>query len=50
MKNQERLSKYIKENCSRCKNKNGNDCEIRIFKNEDTIYTKCANYEKGDNL
>lgn len=48
MTNQERIEKYKKEHCSKCKNKNKFDCEIRIFKNNDTICTKCVYYERQD--
>lgn len=46
MSNEERYQKYIKENCKNCKNKERYDCEIRIYQREDTIITKCANYER----
>lgn len=46
MTNQERIEKYKKEHCLKCKNKNKFDCEIRIFKNNDTICTKCIYYER----
>lgn len=32
MTNQERIEKYKKEHCSKCKNKEKFDCEIRVFK------------------
>ena len=35
MTNQERIEKYKKEHCSKCKNKNN-----------DTICTKCVYYER----
>ena len=37
MTNRERLEKYIKENCSKCK-----------FAVNKTIYTKCDYYERED--
>ena len=46
MTNQERIEKYIKEHCSKCKNKEKYDCEIRVFKNNDIICTKCVYYER----
>lgn len=50
MTNRERLEKYIKENCSNCKNKDKQDCNIRIFAVNKTIYTKCDYYERADEL
>lgn len=46
MTNKERMEKYKIEHCSRCKNKNKFDCEIRIFSYKDIIMTKCVYYEK----
>lgn len=46
MTNQERIKKYIKEHCSKCKNKNEFDCEIRIHKRANEIVTKCDYYER----
>lgn len=43
--NQERIKKYIKELCNKCKNKNEFDCEIRVFQSTNIICTKCVNYE-----
>lgn len=48
MTNEERYKKYIKEYCKNCKNKDKFDCEIRIYQNEDTISTRCVNYERED--
>ena len=48
MTNQERIKKYKKEHCSRCKNKDKFDCEIRVFKNNDIVCTKCVYYERQD--
>ena len=48
MTNQERIEKYKKEHCSKCKNKDKFDCEIRIFKNNDIVCTKCVYYERED--
>lgn len=50
MTNQERIEKYKKEHCSKCKNKNKFDCEIRIFKNNDIVCTKCVYYERQNQL
>ena len=49
MTNKERLEKYKKEHCSKCKNKDKNLCDIRVFAIEKTIYTKCSFYEKEEN-
>ena len=46
MTNQERIEKYIKEHCQRCKNKTKFDCEIKVFKNDNTVCTKCVYYER----
>lgn len=46
MTNETRYKKYIKEHCKKCKNKETNLCDIRIFVIEKTIYTKCRYYEK----
>lgn len=46
MTNQERIQKYIKEHCNKCKNKNKFGCEIRVFQNANTVCTKCINYER----
>lgn len=46
--NQERVEKYKKENCSRCKNRKEFECDIRVFQSEDAICTKCINYERED--
>lgn len=46
MTNQERIDKYTKENCSNCKNRNKEDCAIRIFKEGKIITTKCVYYER----
>ncbi len=48
MTNQERIEKYIKEHCQRCKNKTKFDCEIKVFKNDNTVCTKCVYYERED--
>ena len=48
MTNQERIEKYKKEHCSKCKNKEKFDCEIRVFKNNDIICTKCVYHERQD--
>lgn len=48
MTNQERIEKYIKEYCSRCKNRDKYDCEIKIFKYNNVVCTKCVYYERKD--
>lgn len=48
MTNQERINKYIQEHCNNCKNKEKYECEIRVFQNGDTIYTRCRAYERED--
>lgn len=48
MTNQERIEKYKKEYCSKCKNKDKFDCEIRVFTNNDIVFTKCVYYERQD--
>ena len=48
MNNQERVEKYKKENCSRCKNRKEFECDIRVFQSKDEICTKCINYERED--
>ena len=48
MTNQERIQKYIQEHCNNCKNKDKFECEIRVFQNGDTIYTRCRAYERED--
>ncbi len=44
MTNQERIEKYVKEHCSKCKNKA--ECEIRVFQYNKIICTKCVHYER----
>lgn len=46
MTNQERYEKYIEEHCSKCKNKEKYDCEIRIHHKGDITITKCDYYER----
>lgn len=48
MTNEERYNTYIREHCSRCKNKATDKCEIRIFALDKTVYTKCINYERDE--
>lgn len=48
MNYQERIEKYIKENCSKCKNRKKFECDIRVFQNENVVCTKCINYERED--
>ena len=50
MNNQERIKKYKREHCTRCKNKNKFDCEIRIFTNNNIVCTKCVFYEREINF
>lgn len=46
MTDEKRYKKYIQEQCKNCKNKNKNDCEIRISKSNNLIVTKCDYYER----
>lgn len=46
MTTKQRLEKYKQEHCKNCKNKNGNNCEIRVFYTPDVICTKCVYYER----
>ena len=47
MTNEERFEKYIETECSNCKNRTTDLCDIRISIDSDgTIFTKCAYYEK----
>lgn len=46
MTNETRYKKYIKEHCKKCKNKETNLCDIRIFVIDNIVYTKCGYYEK----
>ena len=46
LNNQERVEKYKKENCSKCKNRKEFECDIRVFQSKDAICTKCINYER----
>lgn len=48
MTNQERIQKYIEQHCKNCKNKDKFECDIRIFQNSGTIYTRCIAYERED--
>ena len=48
MNNQERIKKYKQEYCKKCKNKEKQDCSIRVFVLEKTIYTKCDYYEREE--
>ena len=45
MTNEERFEKYKREYCKRCKNKNADLCEIRVFAMNNIVYTKCSYYE-----
>lgn len=47
MTNKERLEKYKKEHCCKCKNKDKNLCDIRVFAIDKIIYTKCVFYERN---
>ena len=46
MTNKERLEKYKKEHCCKCKNKDKELCDIRVFAVDKIIYTKCGFYER----
>ncbi len=49
MSEEERFQAYINTFCSKCKNKNNYDCEIRISRNVDsTTVIKCEYYERED--
>lgn len=50
MTNEERLEKYKREYCKRCKNKTTDLCEIRVFAMNGIIYTKCSYYEVEDEI
>lgn len=34
MTTKQRLEKYTQEHCKNCKNRKGQDCEIRVFQTE----------------
>lgn len=46
MSDEERYQKYVEEHCSRCKNRDKYDCEIKIFKQDNVKVTKCEYYER----
>lgn len=46
MTEKQRIDKYIQEHCKNCKNKDKEDCEIRVFQCENETVTKCDYYEK----
>ena len=46
MTNETRYQKYIKEHCNKCKNKETNLCDIRIFVIDDKVNTGCTYYEE----
>lgn len=48
MTTKQRLEKYKQEQCKNCKNRKEQDCEIRVFKTENEICTRCLNYERKD--
>ena len=48
MTNKERLEKYKEEYCSKCKNKDKELCDIRVFAIDKIIYTKCGFYEREE--
>ena len=48
MTNEQRYQKYIKEHCNKCKNKETDLCDIRIFVLDNTVCTKCMYYERKD--
>lgn len=49
MTNKERLEKYKEEYSSKCKNKDKELCDIRVFVRDKTIHTKCVLYERKEN-
>ena len=48
MTNEERFKKYVEEHCKNCENKNKFLCNIRIFKLDGIIETKCNYYKKEE--
>lgn len=48
MSNEDRIQKYIKENCSNCTNKETDLCDIRIFVKDKVIYTKCCYFKREE--
>lgn len=46
MTNEERLKKYVEENCKNCKNKNKDLCNIKIAVINDIVKTFCEFYER----
>lgn len=46
MTTKQRLEKYIQEQCKNCKNRKGQECEIRTFECNNIICTKCVRYER----
>lgn len=48
MTNKERLEKYKKEHCSKCKNKDKDLCNISVFTVDKVVCTKCGFYERAD--
>ena len=48
MTNEERLKKYVEENCKNCKNKNKDLCNIKIAVINDIVKTKCNFYEREE--
>lgn len=48
MTNKERLEKYKEEHCCKCKNKDKELCDIRVFEIDKIVCTKCGFYERED--
>ena len=48
MTNKERLEKSKQEHCSKCKNKDKELRDIRVFVADKIIYTRCSFYERED--
>lgn len=42
------IKQFKEENCSKCKNRKKFECDIRVFKNNDIVCTKCVYYERED--
>lgn len=46
----DRMDKFKKEHCKRCKNKTTDLCEIRVFAMNNIVYTKCGYFEVEDEI
>lgn len=46
MTNAERYQKYVEEHCKNCKHRKEDLCNIRIFVLNDTVITRCCEYER----